>query len=58
MEKLTPIKAIKKYCKESCCCRDIKSWKHCTNENCPLFIYRLGKRPKLLLEENITEKDR
>ena len=58
MEKLTPIKAIKKYCKESCCAHDLKSWKNCPSENCPLFVYRLGKRPKLVLNEIQLKKDR
>ena len=44
--KLTPIKAIKLYCKESCCAGDMKSWKECSSKSCPLYPYRLGKRPQ------------
>ena len=44
--KLTPIKAIKLYCKESCCAGDMKSWKECSVKSCPLYPYRLGHRPE------------
>ncbi len=44
--KLTPLRAIKKYCKMHCCAGDIPSWKECGDEECPLFIYRIGKNPK------------
>jgi hypothetical protein len=54
--KMTPIKSIKKYCKESCCAGDLKSWKECSVENCPLFRYRLGKRPKPLEKRDTTKK--
>ena len=43
--KLTPISAIKFYCKEFCCVGDTKSWNECELKNCPLYAYRLGKRP-------------
>ena len=43
---LTPIRAIKKHCKENCCAGDMTSWKYCTSKVCPLYPYRLGKRPK------------
>lgn len=43
-KKLTPIKAIRKKCLEcSGCPSEVK---FCTSENCPLFCYRMGKRPK------------
>ena len=45
MKKLTPIPAIKKYCKEQCCANDFKSWKECSAINCYLWLFRLGKRP-------------
>ena len=44
--KLTPIKAIKRYCKIKCCNEDMLSWKECSVTDCPLYAYRLGKRPK------------
>jgi len=45
-KRLTPIQAIKSYCKIQCCAGDTISWKECTlKERCPLYPYRLGKRP-------------
>lgn len=44
-KRLTPIQSIKKYCKESCCAGDLKSWKNCSVV-CVLKPYSLGKRPK------------
>ena len=44
--RLTPCQAIKKHCKTRCSNNDLESWKNCTITNCPLFPYRLGKRPK------------
>ena len=43
--KLTPLKAIKVYCKESCCAGEYLSWKECTFVDCPLFVYRMGTNP-------------
>ena len=45
MRKLTPVRAIKLYCKEECNAGDLKNWKECQRRVCPLFSYRLGKRP-------------
>ena len=42
--KLTPMRAIKIYCKEMCCAGDIKSWKECSFTDCPLFRLRSGRR--------------
>lgn len=42
---LSPLKAIRKYCKENCCMNDFKSWKECELINCPLFEYRFGANP-------------
>jgi hypothetical protein len=44
MKKLTPVRAIKQYCKEQCCAGDLKSWKNCSFTKCMLYNYRLGKR--------------
>lgn len=44
MEILTPIKAIRAKCLD-CCCDDKKVVKECTVESCPLWPYRMGKRP-------------
>jgi len=43
-KKLTPLQAIRKYCKKSCCSNDTESWEKCHVTNCPLFKYRFGKR--------------
>ncbi|MCX6742042.1 MAG: hypothetical protein NTX24_02615 [Candidatus Pacearchaeota archaeon] len=58
MKHLTPIKAIKKYCKEQCCNMEIESWKKCPTTTCYLYPYRLGKRPitKTLPEQSNTQK--
>ena len=46
-KKLTPLQAVKHYCRYQCCANDTISWKECTAEGvCPLFPYRMGKRPK------------
>jgi hypothetical protein len=53
---LTPVRAIKIYCKESCCAGDLKSWKECSRKVCPLFAYRLGKRPKQDITKQTSDK--
>jgi len=55
-KKLTPIKAIKLYCKSMCCVGDLKSWKECSFINCPLFLYRLGKRPTKTIKQQSNEE--
>ena len=44
MKVLTPIKAIRAYCIE-CSGGMTKEVKLCLVENCPLYPYRMGKRP-------------
>lgn len=54
MSKLTPMKAIRKKCLD-CCCGQRLEVKLCTCKNCPLYVYRMGKRPrddKSIEEEN------
>ena len=46
MKVLTPIKAIRAYCIE-CSGGMTKEVKLCPVENCPLYPYRMGKRPKV-----------
>lgn len=46
MKHLTPIQAIKKKCKEDCCAGDLVSWKECSVKTCPLWVYKMGKRPQ------------
>ena len=42
----TPIKAIRAYCVE-CSGGSTKEVKFCPIKNCPLYPYRMGKRPTL-----------
>ena len=45
MTKLTPMKAIRAKCLD-CCAGQVAEVRRCELENCPLFRYRFGKRPK------------
>jgi len=51
----TPVQSIKQYCKHDCCCNDLQSWKFCTRTICPLYPYRLGKRPKKQADSPINK---
>ena len=42
---LTPIKAIRAKCLD-CCCGHPSEVRICTAVKCPLYPYRMGKRPK------------
>lgn len=42
---LTPVKAIRAKCLD-CCCGHPSEVRSCTAVNCPLYPYRMGKRPK------------
>jgi hypothetical protein len=42
--KTTPIKAIRKKCLD-CCCGSAKEVDLCSDTECPLYPYRLGKNP-------------
>ena len=42
---LTPIKAIRAKCLD-CCCGHPSEVRICTALKCPLYPYRMGKRPK------------
>ena len=42
-KRLTRAKAIRVYCKEQCCCGDMRSWQECTNKACVLWRFRKGK---------------
>jgi len=55
-KKLTPLKAIKHYCKEECCAGDRKSWVECTIPKCALFPFRFGKRDNSTKEKKVVEK--
>ena len=43
--RLTPIKAIRRYCL-SCCLENSAEVRRCTAVECPLHPYRMGHRPK------------
>ena len=51
---LTPLKAIRSKCME-CFCGQAKAIKLCNLSECPLFPYRMGKRPKV--DKDIDEGD-
>jgi hypothetical protein len=44
-KKLSPVMAIRIYCKRECCANDTLSWRDCSCSNCSLFPYRLGLNP-------------
>lgn len=44
-KKLTPIKAIRAKCID-CMCFQPSEVKRCPSTDCPLYIYRMGHRPK------------
>ena len=52
-KKLTPVKAIRAKCID-CSCGDKKEVRLCPIEWCPLWPYRMGKRP--VKDANIDEK--
>ena len=43
--RITPLKAIRAKCLD-CCAGQVAEVRRCELENCPLFRYRFGKRPK------------
>ena len=44
-KRLTPVKAIRAKCLD-CSCGQPKEVRLCCIKNCPLYPYRMGKRPK------------
>lgn len=46
MKVLRPLKAIRAKCLD-CCCGVAQEVRLCQVENCPLYPYRFGKRPKV-----------
>lgn len=53
--KPTPLKAIKKHCKE-CSNFELKEIRECPVLDCPLYPFRLGKNPYLF--RKMTEEQR
>jgi len=41
----TPVKAIRWYCVEFCCCGNTAEVRKCEIESCSLWPYRMGKNP-------------
>lgn len=55
IEVKTPIKAIRAKCLD-CCAGAKQEVRYCTCKNCPLYPYRMGKRPKsktIKVKENL-----
>jgi hypothetical protein len=42
----TPVKAIRQYCVSSRCEGGKKAVRLCPDNDCPLYLYRLGKNPR------------
>lgn len=45
MNRLTPVKAIRRYCLGRCSSGSPKQVRFCDDLNCPLKEFRLGKNP-------------
>ena len=54
IKKLTPVRAIRAKCLD-CTCGQTIEIRECTIKTCPLYLYRLGKRPTL---EQIDEQNK
>lgn len=52
---MTPIKSIRLKCLD-CCCGSVQEVRLCPSHNCPLWPYRMGKRPITPGEGDNTEK--
>ena len=53
-KRLSPLRAIKLFCKLHCCVGDMESWKNCTITDCLLYRYRLGKGNRALNKKSIS----
>jgi len=51
---LTPIQSIRANCLD-CCCGSCKEVRLCIVKNCPLYPYRMGKRPTKAILDNIND---
>ena len=56
MKVLTPLKAIRAKCLD-CSCGQIKEVRLCPMDDCPLYPYRMGHRPKFSEEDDVDEED-
>lgn len=46
MKTLTPMKAMRAKCLD-CCCGEVKEVRNCPVTDCPIWPYRMGKRPSI-----------
>ena len=53
----TPIKSIRAYCIE-CQGGSFKEVRLCTSRDCPLYAYRMGKRPSQETLDTIEEQSK
>ncbi len=51
---MTPIKSIRAKCLD-CCCNQPSEVRLCPSVNCPLWPFRMGKRPKTRHEAEVDE---
>ena len=62
-QQTSPMKAIKLFCREQCCCvgpdneGGMDAWKNCNIEECQLHPFRLGKNP-FRKKRKLTDKQR
>ena len=54
-KRITPMKAIRLKCLD-CCCGSSKEVELCPCENCPLYLFRFGK--KTYLKQTLTDEQR
>ncbi len=45
MKRLTPVRAIRQKCKD-CCGGQLSEVRRCHIADCPLHVYRMGRRPR------------
>ena len=53
----TPLRAIRAKCVD-CCCGQLLEVRLCPSENCPLWPYRMGKRPKIPADGETSENSK
>ena len=51
---MTPMKAIREKCLD-CCCGSAQEVRLCPAQKCPLWPYRMGKRPSTLVKGKAAE---
>ena len=56
MKTHTPMKAIRAKCLD-CSCQQPREVRLCTVTNCPLWPYRMGKRPKKEVPQELVTVD-